>query len=150
MSIEWGPFPDESKMTMLVHDNNGSDVSVLDAGLPFLIHVEWEVPAPLAAIIGGNFRLRAYAESIGPGQEIQVGDTTIVPATPGTTNYAIHIPVPGMPLGNPARLLGEGEVFGGVPVSGMYKFGCVLQHLNPGPNDVSGYAEGDTLFLRTP
>jgi len=36
-------------------------------------------------------------------------------------------------------------------VSGLYKITAVLQHLNPGANDNSGYAEGAGLIqMRTP
>lgn len=145
--IEWGVFPNESAMNMFVHDNTTSPpTTVLKATAPFFVHVSWEVPAALAAIIGGSFRVRAYAESIGPGQEKQIGLTHIEPAVPGVTAYTIHIAVPA----GPDRLLGEGEAFGGVPVSGLYKMAAVLQHLNPGANECSGYAENEMIFLRTP
>ncbi|MDH5539593.1 MAG: hypothetical protein OEY03_09325 [Rhizobacter sp.] len=144
MSIEWGVFPNQSNMSMFVHDNTGAPGTVLDAGLPFDVHVSWVVPDPINDVIGGNFRVRVYAESIGPGQEQQVGGTQLVPAVPNQTNYAIHVNVPG------GTLRGEGEAFGGQPVSGMYKFVAVLQHMNPGPNQCSGYGEGPLIHLRTP
>lgn len=145
MAIEWGVFPNQSPMSMFIHDNTISPpTTVLDAGTPFYVHVHWEVPAPLAAVIGGSFRVRSYAESMGPGQETQVGNTHTEPAVPGKTVYDIHIPVPG------GFLRGEGENFGGTPVSGMYKFVSVLQHMNPGPNECSGYADGPMVQLKTP
>jgi hypothetical protein len=128
-------------MGMLVHDNNGSASSVLVANLPFDVHVTWQVPVPEAAIIGGNFRVRVFAESIGPGPEKQIGGTLTVPAQPGKLQYEVHVQV------GANELLGEGA--GAPPVSGMYKLGAVLQHMNPGPNEVSGYSEGK-VFLRQP
>jgi hypothetical protein len=142
MSIEWGTFPNQSAMSMFVHDNTGAPSSVLDANQPFNVHVSWQVPANIAAIIGGNFRIRVFAESIGPGQEKQVGATAVVAATPGQTSYDIHV------LVNGGELQGEGA--GAPAVSGMYKLVSVLQHLNPGPNTCSGHGEGPMIFLRTP
>lgn len=146
--ISWGVFAPESAMSMFVHDNDLTPpATVLDSGKAYLVHVSWEVPATQAAIIGGSFRVRAFAESIGPGQEQQIGATLTVPAVPNQVVYNVHIPVPGV---GPGRLLGEGELFAGVPVSGMYKFASVLQHMNPGPNECSGYCENEVIFLRTP
>ncbi len=143
MSIEWGVFPNQSAMSMFVHDSGAAPSTVLDAGLPFTVHVSWTVPAPINSIIGGNFRVRVYAESIGPGEEKEIG-FKLEAAVPNKLSYDIHIPV------GAGTLKGEGELVGGVPVSGMYKFVAVLQHLNPGPNECSGYGEGPMIFLRTP
>ena len=141
MSIEWGVYPQESEMSMFVHDNTGTPSTVLAANLPFNVHVTWFVPKTEAAIIGGSFRIRTFAESIGPGPEKQIGGTLTVPAVPGKLQYDVHV------LVGAGELLGEGE--GAPPVSGMYKLASVLQHMNPNPNEVSGYCE-DQIFLRTP
>lgn len=140
-AIEWGVFPNESSMSMFVHDNTAAPSTVLDSGLPFAVHVSWVVPAPINSIIGGNFRVRVFAESMGPGPEQQIGPTRTVAAVPGQLNYNIHVDVPANEL--------PGEGAGSPPVSGMYKLVAVLQHMNPGPNECSGFAEGQ-IFLRTP
>ena len=140
-AIEWGVFPNQSSMTMLVHDSGAAPSTVLDSGLPFAVHVAWVVPAPINTVIGGNFRIRVFAESMGPGPEQQIGQTLTVPAVPNQLNYNVHVNVPGN------TLPGEGE--GAPPISGMYKLVAVLQHMNPGPNESSGFAEGQ-VFLRTP
>jgi hypothetical protein len=139
--VEWGLYPGESSMGMFVHDNTATASSVLKASDDFFVHINWEVPASEAAIIGGNFRIRVFAESIGPGPEQQIGATLLVPAVPGQTSYTTHVRVPGGTL--------PGEGVGAPPVSGMYTLTSVLQHMNPGPNEVSGYCE-DKVFLRTP
>lgn len=145
MAIEWGVFPNHSDMSMFAHDNTTSPpTTVLDAGTPFYVHVHWDVPAAIAAVIGGNFRIRAYAESVGPGPEQQIGTSHVEAAVPGKTSYDIHILVPA------GTLLGEGQQSGGVPVSGMYKLASVLQHLNPTANECSGYADGPLVQLKTP
>jgi hypothetical protein len=145
MSIEWGIFPVQSAMSMFAHDNTATPpTSILAANAPIFLHLTWEVPAAEAAIIGGNFRIRAFAESMGPGAEKQVGPTHTEPAVPNKTVYDIHIEVPAN------TLEGEGQLFNGVPVAGLYKLVGVLQHMNPGPNTCSGYADGPLVQLRAP
>jgi hypothetical protein len=96
-------------------------------------------------MMGGQFRLRAFVESIGPGQEMQIGPTLNVPVNPGQTNYNATIAVPGN------TLRGEGEIFNGQPVSGVYKIVAVLQHMNGGTATVvSGFAEDNIRMFRTP
>jgi len=100
--------------------------------------------------LGGSFQVRAFVESIGPGQEMQLGTDVTVAAVGGLTSYTADIPVPG------GTLLGEGELYpplpavGGVPVSGVYKIIAVLQHLNPGPTFVSGFAEETIKMFLSP
>lgn len=144
MEIEWPVGPNSSAMTVQVLDNTPAPASILDAGLPSTVHIEWTVPSPTNTTLGGSFRLRAYAESIGPGQEIQIGPTVVVPVVPPTVSYTADILVPA------GTLLGEGEAFGGVLVSGVYKIIAVLQHLNPGPTEASGFAEDTIRMFRTP
>jgi hypothetical protein len=144
MEIEWPVTPNTSAMTVQVLDNTTAPASILDAGLPSTVRITWTVPPPTNTILGGSFRLRAYAESIGPGQEIQIGLTVVVPVTPPTVSYTADILVAA------GTLLGEGEAFGGVLVSGVYKIIAVLQHLNPGPTEASGFAEDTIRMFRTP
>lgn len=146
MAIEWGNYPQQSGMSMQVLDNTGSPpTTVLDTDQPFQVKVRWSVPAAEAAIIGGSFRIRVFAESMGPGQEKQVGATLVEPALPHKTDYEVTI------NGGMHELQGEGELTpGGERVAGLYRFTSVLQHLNPGPNKVSGYCDGPLVQFRTP
>ena len=144
MTIEWPVAPNSSAMTVQVVDNTAAPANILDSGLQTTVRINLTVPPPNNSTIGGSFRLRAYAESIGPGQEIQIGPTENRPVVPGQTNYAADIVVP------PNTLRGEGELFGGVAVSGVYKIIAVLQHLNPVATEVSGFAEATIRMFRTP
>ena len=122
-------------------DNTAAPSTVLDANEPFDVRVEWQVPAPINTLIGGSFRLRVFAESIGPGQEEQIGPTINVAAVPNQLDYLQDIAIPG------DTLQGEGVA----PLSsGVYKIVAVLQHLNGGENEVSGFAESPLVQLRTP
>jgi hypothetical protein len=139
MTIEWAPLGFESAMSMEVRDNTLGETSVLDSGVPFSVACRWEIPAPVIPTLGGSFRIRVYAESVGPGQEVLLATTTVPVA--GLPAYTTVI---GIPAG---ALLGEDQLFGGVPVSGVYKLVAVIQHLNPLATEVSGYAES-TGFIQ--
>ena len=148
MSIEWGTTTFSSTMSVKVIDNTNAPSNVLQAGLKFDVEIGWKVPPALVSLIGNDdtFRLRAYAESVGPGQEIQIGGTDIVQGVFNKTDYTHKLTV------NPNPLLGEGAGFGGVPVSGIYNIVCVLQHLNNGvPTGHSGCADYETpVMFKTP
>jgi hypothetical protein len=148
MSIQWGTTLFTSPMDHKVLDNDTAPTDVLQAGAPFQIEVKWDVPPALASLIGAgdSFRLRAYAESIGPGQEMQIGGTELEPGVLNKLSYTHLLNV------NPNPLLGEGAAFGGVPVSGIYTIVCVLQHLNGGvPTVHSGCSDGQPpVMFKTP
>ncbi len=143
MTIEWSPLGFESAMSMEVRDNTLGETSVLDSSLPFTVACRWEIPAPVLPTLGGSFRIRVYAESIGPGQEVLLATTNVAAA--GLPAYTTVLNIPAN------TLQGEDQIFNGVPVSGVYKFVAVLQHLNPLATEVSGYAESAGLIqMRAP
>ena len=148
MAIEWPNGPESSTMTVEVPDNwpapPAGPATVLVASVDSKVNIGWNVPLPHNMTLGGSFQLRAYVESIGPGQELQLGPTLNVPVVGGQMNYTATIAIPG------GTLLGEGQLFGGAPVSGVYKIIAVLQHLNPGPTWVSGFAEESIRMFLSP
>jgi hypothetical protein len=148
MAIEWPTGPTESDMTVDVPDNWPTPATgpsnVLVASAPCDVTINWIVPAPHNMTLGGSFQLRAYVESIGPGQEMQIGPTLTLPVVPGQMAYNATINMPGN------TLKGEGQDYGGVPVSGVYKILAVLQHLNPGPTWVSGFADTSIRMFLSP
>lgn len=148
MAIEFPAGPQSAPMTVSIPDNWPTPATgpsdILVSSVPFSVNVAWKIPVPHNMTLGGTFQLRAYVESIGPGQEMQLGTTQNVPVVPGQVDYAHTFTVPG------GTLLGEGQLFGGVPVSGVYKVVCVLQHqTSAGPTWISGYAEENLrMFLQ--
>ena len=137
MPIEW-PGGVSSAMNVTVEDNTGNPISILEADAPFNIKITWNVPLPFVGLItGSSFRLRAYAESIGPGDEKKLGPDVNVAATGATLEGTI-------PVG--ANVL-EGE---GTNRSGVYKIVAVLQHVNGAATDVSGFAEAPLRLFRLP
>ena len=150
MAIEWGTTGLQSNMGATVLDNSGlAPTDVLQAGSAFKIEIKWDIPPALIPLMnpaGDAFRLRAFAESVGPGQEIQVGPTAVIPAVAGAPNYTHKMEV------NPNPLIGEGGVFNGNAVSGIYNIVVVLQHLSAGvPTVMSGFSEyPKTVMFKLP
>ena len=150
MAIEWGNPNPSTYMGATILDNSGAPpTDVLEAGAPFKIKVKWAVPATLLPFLnpaGDSFRLRAFAESVGPGQEMQIGGTAVVPAVAGASTYEFIMNVASNPL------IGEGGLFGAIPVSGVYNIVVVLQHLSVGvPTVVSGFSEyPNTVMFKLP
>jgi hypothetical protein len=124
-------------MSAVVVDNNGAPSTVLEAGTPFLVKAKWTISPLAALLLGGQWELAAYVESIGPGPEKQIGKTVVVPLT-GTTTYHADITVPAGTLpDDPAA-----------PTSGVYKTVTVLTHRNFGKiSDVVGIVEGPVLRI---
>jgi hypothetical protein len=117
--------------TASVVDNNGAPSTVLDAGQPFTIQCSWQISALAALLMGGQFQVAAYAESIGQGPEQQLGPTVTRPLN-GGTNFSADIVVPANTLPNN---LPPGQ-------SGAYKLITLLTHRNFGAiSDVSAVAE---------
>ncbi len=148
MAIEWVIANLTSTMSHDVLDASGvAPETVLAAGQPFQIRVNFKVPGAIAALLtaGNSFRLRAYAESQGPGQEVQLGQLNVV----GVTNKTDYTELMNI---NPNPLLGEGQVFGGSAVSGLYKIVVVIQQLSGGiPTVHSGHSDQErSVFFRAP
>jgi hypothetical protein len=124
-----------------VKDNNGAPSSVLDAGLDFTISTTWEISALAALLLGGEWHVAAYVESIGPGPEQQIGPTEVRLLNGGTT-YAADIVVPANTLPNldPAAP--------NPAPSGAYKIVTLLTHKNFGSfSDVAAIVEGPILRI---
>ena len=124
-------FPPPGEFTAVLNDNNGVPSSVIDACTEFTIDAKWEISLLAALLMGGDWQVAAYAESIGPGEEKQIGPTQTV-ALNGGTNYATQIKVP-------ANTLPDNVPPG---QSGAYKIVVLLTHLNFGKiSDVSAVVE---------
>ena len=74
-------------------DNNGSPSTVLEAAAPFTIQCAWTISPLAAQLLGGQWQVAAYVESMGPGPEQEVGPTVTI-ALNGGTNYSANIVVP--------------------------------------------------------
>lgn len=122
----------------------------IDPGQPFDIDIEWqcsgaEVPIRMNAV--GDWSVFAYAESMGPGPEIDLGGAPATvakgPILPDLMTYSHTITIP-------ANTLPEHLQAG---ASGVYKI-CVVVFANstlPGPgSDIVGFGELLTVLAERP
>jgi len=125
---------------VLIRDHDGNPNKVIDNELPFDVKVDWTVnPAATAVLLEGTWRVRAYAESIGPGPEKAIGSVD-VQATGGLAYTAtITVPVNTLPADVP-------------PDSGVYKLVVVITYRthNNAPTEIAAFSEGPTFMLRQP
>ena len=119
--------PLDATAVVTLHDFDGTPNRVLDRNLAFSIHAQWTVTGPIATTLGGTWKVRAFAESMGPGTEYDLGSvsTVVVPADPHT--YVAHIAVG-------ANTMDEG----------VYKLVIVITHTNTLgiETEMAGFAEG--------
>lgn len=123
--------------TATVNDNNGNPSNVLEAGQPFTIAASWNIGALAALLLGGQWEVAAYAESIGPGPELELGTTGPIPLNGGQA-YAATVTVNANTVpNNPAP-----------PNSGVYKIVTVLTHRNFGVvSNVAAVVEGPVVRI---
>jgi hypothetical protein len=122
--------------TATVVDNNGAPSTVLEADTDFTVETAWTIDALSAALLGGEWEVSAYVESIGPGPEQLVGTTTV--ALTGATSYNAVVTVPGGTLPNDP----------GPPNSGVYKLVTVLTHRNfTKITNIAALVEGPVLRI---
>lgn len=134
------PFFDPGTFNATVVDNNGQPSTVLDAGQPFTIRTQTDLGAVAALFLGGTLQYAAYAESIGPGVEKQIGQTVNF-AMNGTQVINTDIVVTPGALGLPNNL-GPGQ-------SGAYKLVVLLTHrsVNNSVTDVAAVVDGPVLRI---
>ncbi|WP_035856618.1 hypothetical protein [Cryptosporangium arvum] len=138
--------------------NGGTGNHVVDPAKPFTLRVAWEVFGQLAPLFldrgAPTWLVRVYAESIGPGDEIELGrDTTVArrgtaaanpdPVRPNRELFTVDLVVP-------ANLLKEDSAGN----SGIYKLIATV-FLNsrsvgsPG-YDLTGFFEGPIIQVESP
>jgi hypothetical protein len=134
--------------TIDTHDLDGNPNRVLSPVLPFTVTVSWSNTGTLVPFMGGEYTVRVYAESMGPGPEREIGHTT-VPVN-GAGNYAVTLNVP-------AGVLAAAEpdlpnATGAFEPSGVYKLVAVVSYSNFGVNlPIAGFREEARMFeIRQP
>jgi hypothetical protein len=132
-----------------VLDPGGAPETIIDTDDTFTIQVKWSVEEPGAAVLGGRWLVRAYAESIGPGQEqqlgqirrVNVGNFTPIVGPPAARGYEANVDVPAGTL--------DAE---SAASSGVYKLAVIVTHENPNgsPTELAGFSEGPIIQMRNP
>ncbi|MFN0284735.1 MAG: hypothetical protein ACKVZ6_22515 [Kineosporiaceae bacterium] len=126
--------------SVVVLDPDGTPNKVLDSGLPFGVRIRWTVTPPAtAAVLDGQWGVRVFAESIGPGPEVLIGQTAV--AADGGVNYTTTITVPAGTL--PADV---------PPLSGAYKLVVVITYRNSLNvlTEIAAFSEGPIVLIRQP
>lgn len=130
---------------------------VIDPRQPFTIDLTWQlngqlVPLWLAAL-GGDWSISAYAESMGPGPEIILGQDTLAVSAgtpvPGSATdvewtFKLTVPAQTLPEENPGDPLGP---------SGVYKIVSTVflnSTLGQPGFDVVGFTEGPMVKVEDP
>lgn len=152
MAIEMPGLQGSGPNVQLI-DPGGAPATIIDTGNPFTLRIDWSVLEPGAGLLGGRWVVRAYAESLGPGQEKQIGPTRNV-------NVSSFTPVAGPPASRRYTTdvvvgAGELEAESDAPQrSGVYKLVVIVTHENPAgaanATEVAGFSEGPVIQLREP
>jgi len=128
MAFEELPLPGlTGTVSATVTEPGAAPSNIIQTDHAWQIDVEWEIGGMPAAFLGGEWEVAAYAESIGAGQEKQVGPTQSVPLAsapvlPLPRQYNTTINVPPFSA-NPVQGLDEGRYR--LVVSILYKNGGV-------------------------
>jgi len=105
------------------------------------VQVEWEINGPAAPAVGGEWVVRCYLESIGPGFEGQIGVPETVPLAdapplPLPREYEREIDI------DAAEILGISD--------GAYRLVTLINYENGGiPGEIAGHQEGPIVQFYT-
>lgn len=99
----------------------------------WVVRVNWQISGPGAPMLAGDWTVRAFLESIGPGFEGQVGPAKVVSlntAPPAAVrNYTTDI-----------------NIAGGAVPAGAYKLVTLINYSHLGvPGEMAAYTEGPVL-----
>jgi hypothetical protein len=121
----------------VVIDHDQPPTTVIKTTDHFHVLVHWHITGTAATTLGGDFTVKVFAESIGPGPEVQLGSVVVpVSAAPSSLNrhYQADIFV------NPNTLQ-----------EGPYKLVSAILYSNGGiPGNIAGVEEGPTIQVYVP
>lgn len=123
-----------------VIDHDGNPNRVIDDQFAFDVKIKWSVRPPATAkVLDGEWTVKLYAESVGPGPEQQIGSATR--AATGVQEYRARITVPAGTLPSDVP-----------PDSGVYKLVIVITYRNTlgQLTEMAAFSEGPMVLLRRP
>jgi hypothetical protein len=124
--------------TAAVNDPNGINPpsTIIQTEHAWEVRVNWEVTGLVAPFLGGEWLVSAFAESIGPGGEQQVGATAVVPLASAP------------PLPTPRQYAATINVAAGTLTPGAYKLVTLITYQNGGfPLEMAGFVEGPVVQI---
>lgn len=125
-------------MNVVVLDPDSTPNRVLDTDRAFRIRVDWKTIGQSVQTLGGDWHVRAYYESMGPGPEGFFAESVVPvsPVAPPATSESY------------STLLGPASI----TTAGVYKIVVVLTHTNTNGSatELAAFGEGPLIQLRTP
>ena len=61
-----------------VHDTGGAPINIVRLSDPWHVHIQWNVTGSIVPLINGTWHIKVYAESMGPGAEMEVGSLDVL------------------------------------------------------------------------
>jgi hypothetical protein len=117
---------------------------IIDTDHDFRVRVRWSLERPAADLLGDDWIVQVYAESIGPGPEQRLGVETVpvssgsVSATQVEFTGTINVPAGTLPAEAANR-------------SGVYMLVAVVTYNGAfGPTVLAGFEQGPVIQLRDP
>lgn len=112
-------------------------VTILEADKDFIVHIRWSVSGPLAPLVAGSWNVNVFFESIGPGPELKLPNTTLtIPLTPsfGVNSYDASVTIPANTLQ-------------GVDTTVPYKMVATVTYRLPNgrPGPMAGFVESPVI-----
>ena len=127
-------------MTAHVHDPAGIQPpsTIIQTDDPWNIVVEWSIDDAIAPFLGGDWHVRVFVESIGPGFEGQVGPT-------------VDVPLASHPPGPPRNYSATVNVAAGFLAAGSYKIVALLNYdMLAVPLEMAAFHEGPIVQIYVP
>lgn len=133
--------PGSSSFSAVMLNDSSSPSTVLAAHLDLTIHADWMISSQMALMLGGQWEIAAYADSVGPGPHKQIGPTVTIPVS-GETHYSADIVVPADTLPVLDRAAPSASA------TGAYRIVILLNHRNFGRlTDVIGIVESPLVRI---
>lgn len=133
---------DPSISPVVVIEQGGDFDNVIDDDNSFRVNVSWTVaPAQTAILLTGQWTVRAYVESVGPGPEVLAGQVNVQANGGQTYSASLLVPQGALPSNaNPALN------------SGVYKVVTVLTYETSlgAKTQLTAFSEGPHFMIRTP
>lgn len=115
--------------------------TIISTAVAWSVHIEWEIHGLFALGLAGDWHVKAFLESMGPGVEMQAGPTQNIPLAAGVfqapdrRNYTANIPVAA-----------------GATPAGVYKLVTTVTYTEPSgqPGPMAAYQEGPVLQFFEP
>jgi len=143
-------------ITASVHEHDAPPgappLTIIRTDQRWALSIRWQTTGLMTGMIGGQWHLHVFLESLGPGADLDLTDTAtpgvqehLIDLNPGPSpvNYSVHFDVPAGRVNIPDPVPAAGRLYK-VIVSLTYR------ELTGAPGPVAGYVEGPILQFYQP